>query len=269
MKFKLLAPEPEPKEILDFEREIGVELVVSEGYETYKMWFEGSDNKCFEVINSTHTYMKTKEGYLEINDAISSFCKNMSGKQVQFNRIPFGYTSTIIRLPNLVHTKFDIVNRHLAPSKEFDYWNRVLEMDRIRKADRPKAEWEVSKTSSKIIKNRITAQSFVVNNLDAAKINRDQMNWYEQGIVDWLNAHEKVVPKIGDKVPISVLTKEQQDLHCNVFKPDYLTVVGINGGAFRLEYYIPAVFRFQFGWAETAAFYTVLDESLYSKLKQL
>lgn len=95
-----------PKEILDYEKEIGIELVVSER-DQVDIDFTGYRYYCdFPPMEITDgRFLKTSTGNGQtVDEAISSYCKAISFKNVVIN----AYSSTHRReffVPNLVHTR--------------------------------------------------------------------------------------------------------------------------------------------------------------------
>jgi len=109
MKFNFL--KTEPKEILDFEKEIGVELVVSRGVLTddFYVTFEGSlwgDNTPKYEVGGTG---KT------IDKALHDYCTKISSSVLKVRQ-------TIICTPHLVHTRKVEIPKEEKP--ETDITNR-------------------------------------------------------------------------------------------------------------------------------------------------
>jgi len=98
MKFNILST----KEILDYEKEIGVELVVNErtpqgNLPKYYIEFENGEvmeNKCLcGVTGNGNT----------IDKALINYCEEISGTRMAFNA--YSSSRREIQLPKLIHTK--------------------------------------------------------------------------------------------------------------------------------------------------------------------
>ena len=102
MKFNLISE----KEITDFEKELGVELVINErpfhlgspsGLSRYYARFENS-----EVMQGSCLIGKYGNGNT-IDEALKDYCKEVSNSLVAFNA--FSQKRIEVRFPKLIHTK--------------------------------------------------------------------------------------------------------------------------------------------------------------------
>jgi hypothetical protein len=96
MKFNFI--KTSPVEILDFEKKIGMELVVDMlNHNMMSFQFEGSQNDPF-----IYDFESTKP---DIDKALSYMCNAIKGTRLYCKNIPKGYNSTVVILPHLVHTR--------------------------------------------------------------------------------------------------------------------------------------------------------------------
>lgn len=93
-----------PKEIIDFEKEIGVELVVNE-----MDALTSCEGRKFHVsfLNAESMENSCLVGYFgvgtTIDNALKDYCRQVSGKHMAIN--PLECTRRNIRFPKLTHTK--------------------------------------------------------------------------------------------------------------------------------------------------------------------